>query len=262
MKGLEVIVKMPEGERKGAVVFLHGACHAAWCWEYFLDYFPQYGYESCALSLPGHGKSWGHEDLNAIRFSDYTAAVREVLNHYGGEAVLVGHSLGGSIAQKVLADNSGVAKAGVLMATGIATWLPGAMQETMKAMTKPQFRQVAGMMSKSIPESPEVIRDSGFFSGRISPEDAKKWRALLRTEPPNAIEMKLSVDWKAIEVPMLVIASDMDVCSTLQHQDKIAVCYGTKPVVLEGICHDMMLDPEWETAAKVILKFMNTTVFV
>ena len=40
------------------LLFVHGAAHAAWCWdEYFLDFFADRGYRAVALSLHGHGAS-------------------------------------------------------------------------------------------------------------------------------------------------------------------------------------------------------------
>jgi pimeloyl-ACP methyl ester carboxylesterase len=40
------------------LLFVHGAWHAAWCWdERFLDFFADRGYRALAMSLRGHGKS-------------------------------------------------------------------------------------------------------------------------------------------------------------------------------------------------------------
>jgi pimeloyl-ACP methyl ester carboxylesterase len=262
MKELEIITHSPTGQRKGAVVFLHGACHAAWCWENYLNFFPQYGYEACAFSLPGHGASWGADTPQDIRFGDYLNATKQMLDYYSGEVVLVGHSLGGTIAQKVMADNPGIAKAGVLLATGVAMWLPGSLKETIGMMTRPQGRSVMKMMSHRIPTDAEAIRNSGFFNGRISLEDAERYRKLLVVEPPHGMTSKLSVDYSAIKVLMMVLTSDIDVCSTIAHQEKIAGCYGVKPTVLYGLCHDMMLDPEWKKSANSILDFMENSIFV
>ena len=55
-----------------------------------------------------------------------------------------------------------------------------------------------------------------------------------------------------------MLASDCDICSTLAMQEKVASSYGTTPVILHGLCHNMMLDPEWETSAQVVLDFLDT----
>ena len=62
---LEMIAREPETEaRPTPILFIHGAWHAAWCWEEnFLPYFASQGYSSHAVSLRGHGGSEGHERL-------------------------------------------------------------------------------------------------------------------------------------------------------------------------------------------------------
>lgn len=40
------------------LLFVHGAWHAAWCWDvHFLDHFADRGYRALAVSLRGHGGS-------------------------------------------------------------------------------------------------------------------------------------------------------------------------------------------------------------
>ena len=50
---LEVIAKGRTGESHPVpLLFVHGALHAAWCWdEHFLDFFADKGYHALALSL-------------------------------------------------------------------------------------------------------------------------------------------------------------------------------------------------------------------
>ena len=56
---LEVIARKAEGGSEyPPLLFVHGSCHAAWCWdEHFLPYFADHGFDSYALSLRGHGGS-------------------------------------------------------------------------------------------------------------------------------------------------------------------------------------------------------------
>jgi len=40
------------------LLFVHGAWHAAWCWdEHFLGFFADRGFRAVAVSLRGHGAS-------------------------------------------------------------------------------------------------------------------------------------------------------------------------------------------------------------
>jgi pimeloyl-ACP methyl ester carboxylesterase len=67
------------------LLFVHGGCHAAWCWdEHFLDFFASRGFRAVAEGLYG-------------------------------ESIVIGHSLGGFVVQKYLENNQ--APAGVLLAS-------------------------------------------------------------------------------------------------------------------------------------------------
>ncbi len=43
---LEVITHKPKAVSSTPILFVHGAWHGAWCWENFLPYFAERGYES------------------------------------------------------------------------------------------------------------------------------------------------------------------------------------------------------------------------
>ena len=60
---LEMIANTKNETRLTPILFVHGAWHAAWCWENFLPYFAQQGYPSYAVSLRGHGASEGRDKI-------------------------------------------------------------------------------------------------------------------------------------------------------------------------------------------------------
>ena len=50
----------PSRHREHPILFVHGICHGAWCWQpNFAPYFTDLGYDGHALSLRGHGGSAG-----------------------------------------------------------------------------------------------------------------------------------------------------------------------------------------------------------
>lgn len=75
------------------VVLVHGAWHGAWAWERVLPLLTSAGVEWIALDLPGHGEDRG--PFGDLR-SD-VARVRETLDEFDGDVVLVGHSYGGAV---------------------------------------------------------------------------------------------------------------------------------------------------------------------
>ena len=94
---------MPELIDKGScsdahptpLLFVHGAWHAAWCWdEHFLDFFADNGYRALALSLRGHGGSSASEAAASISIADYVDDVVAVAQGLPTPPVVIGHSMG------------------------------------------------------------------------------------------------------------------------------------------------------------------------
>ena len=114
---LEVIVTGREtATRPAPLLLVHGAWLGAWCWqEHFAPAFAAAGYAVYALSLRGHGGSEGHERLRWLRIADYVADVATVAATLPVAPILVGHSMGGLVAQKYLERHP--APAAVLLAS-------------------------------------------------------------------------------------------------------------------------------------------------
>lgn len=83
----------------GPVVLIHGAGLGPWIWERDQALLAARGVESVALELPGHGERAGED----VGFAEVEAACLEALSSLDAPA-LVGHSLGGLIAQRVAAQ--------------------------------------------------------------------------------------------------------------------------------------------------------------
>ncbi len=92
-----VRLKYAEGglESPSPLIMLHGG---AWRWQEFLSLLPGLSmhWHTCAVDLRGHGRS-GHVP-GQYRLADFVEDTLALLGHLRGEAVLLGHSLGGVIA--------------------------------------------------------------------------------------------------------------------------------------------------------------------
>src|SRR5271167_1281254 len=96
------------------LLFVHGAWHAAWCWdEYFLDFFADRGYRALAVSLRGHGNSPAPRPMQACSIADCVDDVDSVANSLPTRPVVIGHSMGGFVVLKYLESRD--APAGVLV---------------------------------------------------------------------------------------------------------------------------------------------------
>lgn len=86
-----------EGTKRGELLFVHGAWSSSWYWEeHFMPFFATAGFDVVALNLRGHGDSEGRLRLATISgYVDDVAAVAATLTN----PVIVGHSMGGLVAQ-------------------------------------------------------------------------------------------------------------------------------------------------------------------
>ena len=85
------------------LLFVHGAWHAAWCWEEnFLGFFADRGYRAVALSLRGHGNSATEKPLRVCTVADFVEDIATVADTLPSPPVIIGHSMGGFLVQNYL----------------------------------------------------------------------------------------------------------------------------------------------------------------
>lgn len=100
------------------VVFIHGIGGAARIWQAQLTTFCAAGYTGMAVNLPGYG---GRRPLQEVTFENLAADVEAIIASIGFEQpALVGHSLGGMIAQTMLRRRPDAYRAAVLCCTSPA----------------------------------------------------------------------------------------------------------------------------------------------
>ena len=76
------------------LLFVHGANHAAWCWdEHFLDFFANKGYRALAVNLRGHGRSPASKPLRKCSVAGYVDDVASAADTLDTPPVIIGHSL-------------------------------------------------------------------------------------------------------------------------------------------------------------------------
>jgi len=83
-----------------SVLFLHGMGLGAWIWEQYQELFAKVGYSSWAIDMAGHGK-YADEDPC---FSDVVDGVKETIGLIDGPVVVIGHSFGGLVAQRLASE--------------------------------------------------------------------------------------------------------------------------------------------------------------
>jgi pimeloyl-ACP methyl ester carboxylesterase len=98
------------------IVMIHGANEGAWCFDRFRTVFESLGFACHAPDLIGHGTKaiQGGKNLVGVGMADYRAELEAFLKTVPPRPVLLGHSMGGVLAQQLAAR--GLARAVVLVA--------------------------------------------------------------------------------------------------------------------------------------------------
>jgi len=257
---LEVISKYPSGTAYSTpILFVHGAWHAAWCWDvHFLDFFTQHGFEVHAVSLRGHGKSEGRKKLRWTRISDYVKDVEKVVQQLASPPVIIGHSMGGLVVQKYL-ENAAHSPGAVLLASSPVA---GALATTLRiAMRHPiAFAKVNLTLSLfPLVATPNLARED-FFSEEMAEEQILAYSKLLQDESYLGFLDMLLFNLpkpKKVKTPMLVLGAARDTIFYPDEIEKTAKAYNTKAEIFAEMAHDMMLELQWQVVAERIITWLR-----
>ena len=256
---LEVIDKGSVSESHPApLLFVHGAWHAAWCWdEHFLRFFADKGYRAIALSLRGHGSSPTTKRLRDLSFADYVADVTSVADGLPAPPVAIGHSMGGVLVQKYLESRN--APAGVLVAS-----MPpqGYLRSGLRWMKRhPVHFAKLTVMGTSLPyvSTPELARER-FFSVHTPDSVVLDCARRLQEESARAgldglVQLPRA---KRVSTRLLVLGALDDGAVTQDEVRATAHAYRTEAEFFSGMGHNMMLEPGWAAVAERIDVWLGT----
>ena len=258
---LEILEARGEGPRRPVdVLLVHGSYCSAWVWQpHVMPFLAAEGYTVHALSLRGHGGSQSAVPLDRVGLADYVADVTEAVARIGRPVAVVGHSLGGAVAQGAIASGlrfagtallSSVPPSGMLMATQRMFW------------HRPRlWFELSRMMYAGVRDAdPEVLRD-GLFDNRISEDEFRRLSEQFCDESPLAILELMSFRWfgaaKSEAGSVLVMGGSRDWLIGEADVRQTALWYGTEPVIVQGLSHVAMLDPDWQSAAVILCEWLD-----
>ncbi len=254
---LEIIDKgQVTDEHRVPLLFVHGGCHAAWCWdEHFLDYFAAQGFRAVALSLRGHGGSTSEKPLRRCSVADYVADVRTVAEGLPEEPIVMGHSLGGFVVQRYLEDHR--APAGVLLAS-----LPpqGVLRSALRVWLDHPW---IAMRANTTGENHEIFtrapRDR-LFCGH-TPE-AVVVACVQRCQPESLRASFFDPLFhlpkpERVATPLLVLGATEDGMITNDEVHATARAYDTEATLFPRMGHNMMVEPGWRDVADCIIEWLT-----
>jgi pimeloyl-ACP methyl ester carboxylesterase len=241
------------------LLFVHGGYVGASCWdEFFLPYFSRRGFDCHAVDLSGHGLSEGREHLHAFGLDDYADDVARVAASLTEPPVLIGHSMGAAVVERV-AEREPV-RAAILMAPVPPT---GTLGTTMKlALTEPAFftevtRAIDGRFSR---KTLTLMRDV-YYSPDMRPEELLRFQVHFQPESSRAVTdltlLGLRFPRRLPRLPTLVLGGECDAVFPASLLCFTAARWRAKQIVVPRAGHTIMLDVHWEKAAASIARWLE-----
>ncbi len=215
-----------------SVVMIPGAFCGPWCFEQFAPAFSAQGFSCHTPDLPFHAS--GPEAppdprLSHVGIADYVADVARLIEGLPDKPVLVGHSMGGLVAQKLASE--GLARALILLAPG-APWgiLPSTEDERRLAMG---LMRAAPFWDKALNPSFKVACTDSLAS--LSPEEQVRVFAKFSPESGRALfelffwmfdgARATAVEANKVRCPVLVVAGENDKVISAETGRKVARLY-------------------------------------
>jgi pimeloyl-ACP methyl ester carboxylesterase len=257
---LEVRRRLPPAPTgKAPLLFVHGGYCDAWFFEpYFLPWFAGRGHAAYALSLRGHGASAGRDELYLASLADYEADVERVVGDIPTPPILVGHSMGAAVVERIVAKRP-VRGAALLAPLPPAGLLPVA---TRHAASHPDFLLQFGKTDPSqlSAEVLDALRPF-YFSDRIAPELLAEAARHFTGESPRALfDLSLRLHWALAtrnHRPVFVLGAEGDRICTPHDVRATARHHNVEAVIVPGLAHMLMLEPGWETVAKPLHRWID-----
>lgn len=258
---LEIRKRIPANDtRKPPLLFVHGGYCEAWFWEpYFLPWFAARGYPAYALSLRGHGASGGSDMLFMAGIADYEADVEHVAGTLKTPPVLIGHSMGAAIVERIVAKRPvrGAALLAPVPPTGL---LPIASR---LAASHPDYlMQMGGMDPSRLSADVLNALRPFYFSGDVPPRLLAEAARHFNAESTRALfDLSLRLHWALPQKnhrPMFVLGAKADIICSPDDVRATARHHNVEATILPGLAHMLMLEPQWEQVTKALEAWLRT----
>ncbi|UOO91593.1 alpha/beta hydrolase [Vitreoscilla stercoraria] len=234
------------------ILFLHGIFVGAWCWQHFLKDFAEHGYDAWAISFRGHGHSSRDGEFGLNDFVlDAQAAVDEIKRVTGQMPLVVGHSMGGLVLQRLMLTRQ-LAGAVLMCAMPPQGLLPLAVGNW--CLRPLQMLELGQLMLTQQAINAEQLQ-FGMFAQPIEAERLQDYAKQTVVEAPrlwsDLMQGAMYTPWLK-NCPMALVAASNDTLVPPAITQMTAMSYSVSIHWLDGFGHGVMLERDWQKAAACV----------
>ena len=254
--GLTMRVAEPAEPCHEPLLLLHGFAGGAWYWEPWQRVLAELGYPSIALNLRGHYDSRPVADFGRVSLADYVADAREAATTIG-RPVVIGHSMGGLLAQALAAEQA--VEAAVLL----CPLPPKGIGFANARLILRQLRHLPSMLlDRPVAGSPDDLIEMALHR-----MPAAEQQALARRFVPESgrasreISMGgLAVDRDRVRCPVLVVSATEDRFFPPKIGAAVAARYDAPQWVYAQHAHFVVMEPGFATIATDVARWIGSAL--
>ncbi len=256
--GIERVTYVPRLRRlETPILMQHGMWHAAWCWQRWQELFAAWGWETHAYSLPGHGGSPLQRPIRWTTLGYYFEFLKAEIERLPRRPVLMGHSMGGALAQWYLKYGSDLPAAVLIAPWTSHNMLPSVFRSVRRDPLGALF-SACTLTSTPMARNPARAAEMLIRSGALySPEEL---HARLGPESLWVLWQYNPLWWSPVErtsIPLLWLAGAADALISEPEARRSAAYYQAEYVAVPDAGHNLMMEKGYRPTAETIHKWLD-----
>ena len=234
------------------ILFIHGAFTRAARWDPWVSFFTAAGYRCVAPSLPAHDPP-DPSALAKLRFADYLAAVAAVHRTFDRPPIVIGHSMGGLVAQHLAASADCAA---LVLISSTPPWRTRGTRFALPYLLPYLLPVLAGRPIRANPEAAIklVLHD-------LSPAEQQELVPIFAYESGKAYRTvvfgRARVAEGAVRCPVLCVNGGDDRMLSRSVGGRLAAYYMADHIVFPGHGHSLVAGSLVETVATSVRDWID-----